>query len=177
MGTTSNMCGCKINSGSKGVNERPLRVKAERQMGPTVKTLEHFVKCPARDSQPMQIILIHNLTSLLNDLFYSDAMVLHPYKPIGCFQDDYQRALPVLVREYSVKETDLANSFAGIIHACATEVYENGFWYFGVEYRYQCWSGVNGDKTYNRYGRSDNCLFNYSVGVAWTIFIYRFVEG
>ena len=104
-------------------------------------------------------------------------MVQHPYEPVGCFKDDYPRALPVLVRKYSVNETDLANSFADIIQACATKVHENGFWYFGVEYRHECWSGVNGDKTYNIHGWSDNCLWNYSVGDEWTIFVYRFVEG
>jgi len=103
-------------------------------------------------------------------------MVLHPYEPMGCFKDDYLRVLPVLVGEYSVNETDLANSFADIIQACATEVYESGFRYFGVEYRYECWSGVNGDKTYNRHGPSDNCLWNYGVGSNWTIIVYRFVE-
>ena len=122
-------------------------------------------------------LLIHSLNFLLNGLFYTDTMVLHPYEPVGCFKDDDPRALPVLVRKYTVNETDLANSFADIIQACATKVYENGFWYFGVEYRRECWAGVNGDKTYNRHGRSDNCLWNYSVGDRWTIFVYRFVEG
>ena len=105
-------------------------------------------------------------------------MVLHPYEPVGCFNDKrYPRALPTLIQEYSVNETDLANSFADIIHACATEVFENGYWYFGVEYLHQCWSGVNSGMTYNRHGRSDKCLSNYSVGYEWTIFVYRFVEG
>ena len=110
-------------------------------------------------------------------IFYTDTTVLHPYKPVGCFKDKRDpRALPVLVQKFSVNETDLANSFADIIHACATEVFENGFWYFSLEFRHQCWSGVNGGMTYNRHGRSDKCLSNYSVGSFWTIFVYRFVE-
>ena len=76
-----------------------------------------------------------------------------------------------------INETDLANSYASIIQECASEVLEIGFWYFGVEYRHECWSGVNSSMTYNRYGRSDNCLWNYSVGATWTIFVYRFIEG
>ena len=83
----------------------------------------------------------------------------------------------MLVHKYSVNETDLANSFAAIIHSCATKVYENGFRYFGVEYRHECWSGVNADKTYNMHGLSNNCLWNYGVGDRWTIFVYRFAEG
>ena len=112
--------------------------------------------------------------------FYTDTSVLHPYEPVGCFKDKRnRRVLPIEVKSFSnmINETDLPNSFADIIHACATEVFKIGYWYFGVEYRHQCWSGVNGSRTYNRYGRSDNCLSNYSVGATWTIFVYRFVEG
>lgn len=109
--------------------------------------------------------------------FYTDRTKLHPYEPVGCFKDDHRRALPVLVQKYSVNETDLANSFATIIRECAAEVYEDGFWYFGVEYRHECWSGVKGAMTYDRHGRSDSCLWNYGVGSVWTIFVYRFVEG
>jgi len=76
-----------------------------------------------------------------------------------------------------INETDLANSLAAIIEACATKVHEKGFRYFGVEYRRECWSGVNGSLTYNIHGRSDHCLSNYGVGYIWTIFVYRFVEG
>ena len=102
---------------------------------------------------------------------------MHPFEPVGCFKDKRDRALPKLVKKYSVNESDLANSLSAIIHACATEVYKNGFWYFGVEHRRECWSGVNGSLTYNRYRPSDNCLWSYGVGSVWTIFVYRFVEG
>ena len=76
-----------------------------------------------------------------------------------------------------IDKKDLANSYAAIIQKCATEVFEIGFWYFGVEYYHQCWSGVNGSMTYQIHGRSQDCLWNYSVGSSWTIFVYRFVEG
>ena len=111
-------------------------------------------------------------------IFFTESTGLHPYEPVGCFQDSrYPRALPVLVRTYFVNKADLATSYAAIIGMCAAKVHENGFWYFGVEYGKECWSGVNGDKTYNIHGRSSNCLWNYSVGDKWTIFVYRFVEG
>ena len=105
--------------------------------------------------------------------------MLYPYETVGCFKDKRNpRALPVLVNTYSavINKTDLANSLAAIIQACATEVYKNGFWYFGVEYQYLCWSGVNGNMTYNIHGPSRKCLRNYGVGSYWTIFVYRFVE-
>ena len=104
--------------------------------------------------------------------------MLDPYEPVGCFKDKSDpRALPKFVRQYPVNETYLANSLASIVQKCAAKVYKAGFWYFGVEYRRECWSGVNASMTYNRYGRSDNCLSIYGVGGAWTIFVYRFVEG
>ena len=76
-----------------------------------------------------------------------------------------------------IDKKDLANSYAAIIQECATEVFETGFWYFGVEYHHECWSGENGSVTYQMHGRSQDCLWNYSVGSTWTIFVYRFVEG
>ena len=111
-------------------------------------------------------------------LFYTDTTVLYPYERVGCFNDkNNSRALPKLIKNYLVNETDLANSLASIIQACATKVYEDGFWYFGVGYHHECWSGENGDKTYNRHGPSDNCSWNYGVGSDLTILVYRFVEG
>ena len=128
----------------------------------------------------MQVAYLQLLLSvkLLSGIFYADTMVLDPYEPVGCFNDEsYPRALPQFVKLYPVNETDLANSLAAIVKKCATEVFKKGFWYFGVEYRHECWTGVNSSMTYNRYGRSDNCLPKYNVGAAWTIFVYRFVAG
>ena len=105
-------------------------------------------------------------------------MVLPPYEPVGCFKDKgYPRALPTLVKIKPVNETGLAKSLAANIVACASKVHEKGFQYFGLEYRFECWSGVNGSMTYQIHGRSQDCLWNYSVGSSWTIFVYRFVEG
>ena len=113
------------------------------------------------------------------DLLYADATMLDPYEPVGCFRDQRKgRALPTQIKmDHKVDWQDMVNSFAAIIHACAVKVYENGSWYFGVEYYRECWSGVNSSMTYNRHGRSDNCFWNYSVGREWSIFVYRFVEG
>ncbi|XP_020617105.1 netrin receptor UNC5A-like, partial [Orbicella faveolata] len=109
--------------------------------------------------------------------FYTGKTVLYPYEPVGCFKDKQDpRALPELVKLYSVNETDLANSLARVIQKCAAKVYENGFWYFGVEFRHECWSGVNGSLTYNIHERSNSCLWDHGVGSVWTIFVYRFVE-
>ena len=142
--------------------------------------LKNFSCNVQQEPQAMQVPYLQLVfsTNWLSDLFYTDATVLDPYEPVGCFRDRKNpRALPKLVQMYTVNETDLANSLAAIIHACATQVYESGFWYFGVEFGHECWSGVNGSMTYNRHGRSDNCIFNYGVGASWAIFVYRFVEG
>ena len=116
---------------------------------------------------------------LICAILYTDKTELPPYEPVGCFIDKRTRALPDSVFKYPdmVNDSDLANSLAAIVHACATEVYKNGFWYFGVEHKYECWSGANGSFTYDRHGPSSNCLSNYGVGDKWTIFVYRFVGG
>ena len=117
---------------------------------------------------------------LLWPFLLTDKTALHPYEPVGCFKDTrYRRAFPQKGQKYRamINESDLANSLAAIIHMCATEVYELGFWYFGVEYQHECWSGMNGSMTYDRNGPSNECLLNHRVGSTWTIFVYRFVEG
>ena len=117
---------------------------------------------------------------LIWSFLHADTTVLHPYEPVGCFKDSHHlRAFPTLVNKYPdmINDSDLANSFAAIILTCANEVYKRGFWYFGVEYYHECWSGVNGRITYNRNGPSDECLFNHGVGAFWSIYVYRFVEG
>jgi len=116
---------------------------------------------------------------LICSILYTDKTTLPPYEPVGCFKDKRLRALPHSVFKYPdmVNDSDLANSLAAIVHACATEVYKNGFWYFGVENKYECRSWANGSFTYDRHGPSNNCLSNYGVGDKWTIFVYRFVEG
>ena len=138
--------------------------------------------CAQQEPQGIQIVYLQLgfSTNCLSGIFYTDTTPLHPYEPVGCFKDKgHRRAFPELVNTYPamINDNDLANSLAAIIRMCATEVYKGGFWYFGVEHRFECWSGVNGDMTYNRNGHSDECLFNHSVGTAWTIFVYRFVEG
>ena len=139
--------------------------------------LKNFSCNIKQEPQAMQDAFLQLLfsTKLLSGLFYTDTMV---YEPVGCFNDKKDpRALPRFVKRYSVNETDLANSLASIIQKCATEAHKKGFWYFGVEYRHECWSGVNGNMTYNIHGPTGKCLLNYGVGGAWTIFVYRFVEG
>jgi len=108
----------------------------------------------------------------------SGATKLPPYEPVGCFIDKkHPRAFPKVIKKYHINENNLASSLAAIIHDCASRVYNDGFWYFGVEYRSECWTGVNGNMTYNRHGPSENCLWEFKVGSVWTIFVYRFVEG
>jgi len=133
-----------------------------------------------QEPQAMQVAYLQLLFCCrwLFGLFYTDPTVLQSYEPVGCFKDERDpRALPELLEWYRVNETDLPNSLATIIQKCATKVYEKGFWYFGVEFRHECWSGVNGSLTYNIHGRSNSCLWDHGVGSVWTIFVYRFVKG
>ena len=126
-------------------------------------------------------LLIHSTFSVRNYYLvfsYTATTVLHPYEPVGCFNDKKNpRALPTFIKWFPVNEADLANSLAAIIQKCANKVYEKGLWYFGVESRHECWSGENGSLTYSMHGRSNSCLWDHGHGSAWTIFVYRFVEG
>ena len=147
----------------------------------TIWRLMDFSSCNIQQEPPAMLVAYLHLLFfnwLISGLFYTDIRVVDLYEPVGCFNDQRNpRALPKFIKYYPVNETDLANSLASIIQKCATEVFKKGFWYFGVEYRHECWSGVNSSLTYNRHGRSNSCLWDHGHGSACTIFVYRFVEG
>ena len=100
------------------------------------------------------------------------------FERVGCFWDkEPKRALPKLLHMFSVNWTDPRNSYSKIIRACAVDVSKAGFRYFGIQNYKECWSGVNGSVTYNKYGRKNNCDLLNGVGKHWSNFVYRFVEG
>ena len=101
------------------------------------------------------------------------------FERVGCFRDkpEPKRALPTLLLSFSVNWTDMNNSYSNIIRACAVNVSKAGFRYFGIQHEKECWSGVNGSVTYNKYGRNNNCDLLNGIGKSWSNFVYRFVEG
>ena len=100
------------------------------------------------------------------------------FERVGCFKDKkLKRALPTLLLRFSVNWTDMNNSYSNIIRACSVDVSKAGFRYFGIQDHKECWSGVNGSVTYNKYGRKNNCDLLNGIGKSWSNFVYRFVEG
>lgn len=100
------------------------------------------------------------------------------FERVGCFKDKkLKRALPERLHTFSVNWTDMNNSYSEIIRACAVNVSKAGFRYFGIQHERECWSGVNGSVTYNKYGRNNNCDLLNGIGKSWSNFVYRFVEG
>ena len=101
------------------------------------------------------------------------------FERVGCFKDkpEPKRAFPERLHTFSVNWTDMNNSYSNIIRACAVNVSKAGFRYFGIQHEKECWSGVNGSVTYNKYGRNNNCDLLNGIGKSWSNFVYRFVEG
>ena len=107
-----------------------------------------------------------------------DGSIVDDFERVGCFKDkELKRALPIRLQSFSVNWTDMNNSYSKIIRACAVNVSKAGFRYFGIQFHKECWSGVNGSVTYNKYGRGGNCDLLNGVGKSWSNFVYRFVEG
>ena len=109
-----------------------------------------------------------------------DGSIVDHFERVGCFKDkpEPKRALPEPLRiNKFVNWTDMNNSYSEIIRACAVDVSKAGFRYFGIQNERECWSGVNGSVTYNKYGRNNNCDLLNGIGKSWSNFVYRFVEG
>lgn len=103
--------------------------------------------------------------------------IVDHFERVGCFWDKKsKRALPILLHTFAVNWTDMNNSYSKIIRACAVNVSKAGFRYFGIQHYKECWSGVNGSVTYNKYGRNNNCDLLNGIGKSWSNFVYRFVE-
>ena len=112
---------------------------------------------------------------------FSDQTVMDEFEPVGCFKDKGNpRALPVLLKSFQklINWNKPTTSFMAVIRACAAVAQNHGFRYFGVQDYKECWSGKNGDLSYNRHGISYDCQgLAHGVGKAWTNFVYRFKRG
>ena len=97
---------------------------------------------------------------------------------MGCFKDTISppRPLPVLVKNFRWPSQIDWNNLNRTIRACAEEVKEAGFIYFGLQFYGECWSGPKAHLTYNEDGESKRCVSG--VGKGRTNFVYRLVfEG
>lgn len=115
---------------------------------------------------------------------------------LGCFNDDYQRAMP----EQILNERDKTSKvFSGHIIdwknyekyvlafacRCANIAAAKGYTVIGLQFFGECWSGPKAHETYDRYGKSESCIdgkfrsfsedktcLQY-IGKAWTNHVYR----
>lgn len=62
-------------------------------------------------------------------------------------------------------------NMAKIVQACAEVAHERGRQTFGLQFYGECWSGVNGSKTYDMYGPSKNCWSG--VGKEGSYYVYK----
>ena len=63
------------------------------------------------------------------------------------------------------------NDMTKIVRACAEIVKERGLSVFGIRYYGECWSGLDAENTYNKYGPSENCW--NGVGKERANYVYK----
>ena len=63
------------------------------------------------------------------------------------------------------------NDMTKIVRACAEIVKERGLSVFGIMFYGECWSGLDAENTYNKYGPSGNC--ENGVGKERTNYVYK----
>lgn len=115
---------------------------------------------------------------------------------LGCFNDDYQRAMPEQILNERDRTSlvfngitiDWANYEKYILAfacRCAKIAAAKGYTVIGLQFYGECWSGPNAHETYGKYGKSKECVDgkfrSYSkdktclryVGRNWANHVYR----
>lgn len=97
------------------------------------------------------------------------------YERVGCFKDTLvkPRPLPVLVKNYRLPSQIDWTNLNRTIRACAKEVKEAGYMYFGLQFYGECWSGPQAHLTYDEDGESRHCTLG--VGKERANFVYKLV--
>lgn len=94
--------------------------------------------------------------------------------PVGCYRDKHTpnaRPLPELVANYRDTGLDWHDLYSSVVERCAKAAMDKGYQYFGVQFYGECWSGPNGDKTFDIDGESDNC--SSDVGKDFALMVYK----
>ena len=91
------------------------------------------------------------------------------YNSLGCFEDRTPRALPLLLKSFrgNIDWTDMTKT----VRACSEIAKERGLPVFGISFYGECWSGLDAENTYNKYGPSGNCW--NGVGKEETNYVYK----
>lgn len=99
------------------------------------------------------------------------------FEAVGCFKDNHVKPRPLPIHVANLRPSiDWLNPNK-TIEECAKRTLNHPYLklkYFGIQFYGECYSGVEGEKTYNRYGPSSNCVFG--LGKDYANFVYRFVE-
>ena len=91
-----------------------------------------------------------------------------PYINMGCWKDRPNRAITPSITGYNVNQQPRINMS---VEECAKMAKKNGFKVFGLQDGGQCFSGPNAEKTYNKYGSTNNCPSN-GLGTGWVNNVY-----
>ena len=57
-----------------------------------------------------------------------------------------------------------------IVRACAEIAKKRGLRVFRIQYYGECWSGLDAENTYNKYGLSENCWNGVGEGGAYYVY-------
>ena len=88
--------------------------------------------------------------------------------PQGCFVEK-DKKLKLLINNYA-SFTSTSDHKATVVY-CSTLARDMGYEYFAVQNQVECWTSKDIAKTYNKYGKSDNCVGG--VGKEMANFVYR----
>lgn len=125
------------------------------------------------------ITLVHS--SLLNQVSYKNIFFYSTeWEALGCFKDKGEdRAMPHYFHKanYNPQDPDLKAMF----EECRVEAEAEGYTYFGIQNKYECWGSKDAQKTYDKHGCSEKCDKpndqEYGLGLEWTNFLYRVKKG
>ena len=94
------------------------------------------------------------------------------YIDIGCYRDRRSRAIASLEGKDPLL-TGWHKNRKNSIEKCAIVARKRGFRMFSVQYGGECYGSVTAEKTFDRYGKSDNCKGD-GKGGAWANRVYAF---
>ncbi|XP_067020609.1 neurogenic locus notch homolog protein 1-like isoform X2 [Acropora muricata] len=94
---------------------------------------------------------------------------------IGCFTDKRPNRALIYLLSYRGKGRMPWNNLWKVVQDCSEAAKKFKYYYFAIQNYGECWAGL-ANQTYNKYGRSDNCLSRPGVGKPSANFVYKFTE-
>ncbi|XP_078371988.1 uncharacterized protein LOC144655582 isoform X3 [Oculina patagonica] len=86
----------------------------------------------------------------------NDVYVIQDYKSVGCYKDTGNRAIPTIEGKDSILDGSYG-SRQNAIAKCAVAARERGFHMFAVQNGGWCATSATAEKTFDKYGKSNNC--------------------